>query len=197
MSIRHAVQLAQYLNLQHMTQTKSRYEENYVGLLSSIGSTAYLSFTKVQAIWTSFCTLFLSPENRWWEKIRKYLHIFTLFLLLFMFSTTHNTLSSGLKCISFHMIFCIPLNKTDQSINTSIDHTCTFQLLGIAEKELVRVLHLQVKFDCLQQNPLQHHHLLLQWGGVVKNDCSWDILWHYCDSVLHLRHYRKCCFHSF
>lgn len=37
----------------------------------------------------------------------------------------------------------------------------TFQLLDIAQQERVGVLHLQVKFDGLQQDPLQHHHLFL------------------------------------
>lgn len=37
----------------------------------------------------------------------------------------------------------------------------TFELLDIAQQEHVRVLHLQVKFDSLEQNSLQHHHLFL------------------------------------
>lgn len=38
---------------------------------------------------------------------------------------------------------------------------CTFKLLCIAQQELVGVLHLQVKLYSLQQDTLQHHHLLL------------------------------------
>lgn len=37
----------------------------------------------------------------------------------------------------------------------------TFKLLDVAQQEHVRVLHLQVKFDSLEQNSLQHHHLFL------------------------------------
>lgn len=37
----------------------------------------------------------------------------------------------------------------------------TFELLDVAQQEHVRVLHLQVKFDSLEQNSLQHHHLFL------------------------------------
>lgn len=37
----------------------------------------------------------------------------------------------------------------------------TFELLGIAQQELVGMLHLQVKLNGLQQDALQHHHLLL------------------------------------
>lgn len=37
----------------------------------------------------------------------------------------------------------------------------TFELLYIAQQEHVRVLHLQVKFNSLEQNSLQHHHLFL------------------------------------
>lgn len=39
--------------------------------------------------------------------------------------------------------------------------TGTFQLLCVAQQELIRVLNLQVKLDGLQQDALQHHHLLL------------------------------------
>lgn len=38
----------------------------------------------------------------------------------------------------------------------------TFELFGVLEQELVRVLHLQVKLDGLQQYSLQNHHLLLK-----------------------------------
>lgn len=48
-------------------------------------------------------------------------------------------------------------------------HPCTFELLGIAEQELVWVLHLQVEFNGLQQDPLQHHHLLLYRNRVMDN----------------------------
>lgn len=37
----------------------------------------------------------------------------------------------------------------------------TFELLDVAQQEHVWVLHLQVKFDSLEQNSLQHHHLFL------------------------------------
>ncbi len=37
----------------------------------------------------------------------------------------------------------------------------TFELLDVTQQEHVRVLHLQVEFDSLEQNSLQHHHLLL------------------------------------
>lgn len=37
----------------------------------------------------------------------------------------------------------------------------TFELLDVTQQEHVGVLHLQVKFDSLEQNSLQHHHLFL------------------------------------
>lgn len=41
----------------------------------------------------------------------------------------------------------------------------TFELLCIAQQELVRVFDLQVELDGLQQYALQHHHLLLGAKG--------------------------------
>lgn len=41
----------------------------------------------------------------------------------------------------------------------------TFELLGIAQQELVGMFHLQVKLDGLQKDALQHHHLLLLGKG--------------------------------
>ena len=45
----------------------------------------------------------------------------------------------------------------------------TFELLDIAQQEHVGVLHLQVKFDSLEQDSLQNHHLFL----LKKHTCSW------------------------
>lgn len=38
----------------------------------------------------------------------------------------------------------------------------TFQLFGITKKKLIRMLHLQIKLDCLEQYPLQHHNFFLR-----------------------------------
>ncbi len=52
----------------------------------------------------------------------------------------------------------------------------TFELLGIAQQELVGMLHLQVKLDGLQQDAFQHHHLLLLGKGSVLKQVVTDFV---------------------
>ena len=100
----------------------------------------YLSLTKVHAICSTLHTLFFSPMTK----------------------KTNKTKTAPGSLVAACM------RSSDRAVCQHLS-ALTFELLDVAQQEHVRMLHLQVELDRLQQNPLQDHHLLLfKQRGLLK-----------------------------
>lgn len=81
----------------------------------------------------------------------------------------------------FLYFFFISCKKQNQNIvsfislsfnitENTIKILCTFQDFGKLEQDSVRMFHLKVEFDCLQQDPLHGHHLFLSSNRNIVNN---------------------------